>query len=279
MTPKAASDDLNSRFREIVSDPLNILIERHPEAGFLDGGLVCLHNGIKVPASGPESYYGAFSSILVINRGVHEPLEEFVFQSLLPHIGPDPTMVELGAYWGHYSMWLKSKRPGARVYLVEPDSKNIAAGKANFARNEMEGTFIQAFVGRGQFQVDEFITEHEIDRLQILHADIQGYEIEMLEGCKKTLGMGKIDHVFISTHSQPLHRRTSEQLSSFGYRIEVSVDLDDQTTSYDGFIFASHTSVPPILSGFVPQGRREIYSGTSRTRAGYIDQIISKGLK
>lgn len=42
MTLKAASGDLNGRFREIVSDPLNLLIERHENAGFLEEGLVCL---------------------------------------------------------------------------------------------------------------------------------------------------------------------------------------------------------------------------------------------
>jgi len=44
---------------------------------------VILHNGIRVPVGGELACYGEFSDILVINRGVHEPLEEYCFQELL----------------------------------------------------------------------------------------------------------------------------------------------------------------------------------------------------
>jgi len=41
------------RFREIVSDPLNLLIDRVPQAGYIDqNGCVILHNGNRVPISG-----------------------------------------------------------------------------------------------------------------------------------------------------------------------------------------------------------------------------------
>ena len=82
--------------------------------------------------AGIGAYYGPFSQLLVINRGVHEPLEEYVFQELLKSLGAAPVMLELGAYWGHYSMWLKKVKPGSTVILVEPDVVNMAAGVANF---------------------------------------------------------------------------------------------------------------------------------------------------
>ena len=71
MGVKARFDDLMGRFREVVSDPLNLAIYRHPRAGFLDDNFVYLHNGLRVPVCGPDSYYEKFSDILVINRGVH----------------------------------------------------------------------------------------------------------------------------------------------------------------------------------------------------------------
>ena len=81
---KARHDDYLGRFREVISDPLNILIKRDPLSGMVDKeGYVCLHNGNKVPISGENSYYGNFSQILVMNRGVHEPLEEFCFQDFI----------------------------------------------------------------------------------------------------------------------------------------------------------------------------------------------------
>ena len=107
MISKAEGSDFSGRFREIISDPLNLLIVRDPIAGSVIDGYVTLHNGIKVACSGPQAYYGRFSEILSLNRGVHEPLEEYVFQEVLARLPIGPSMLELGAYWGHYSMWLK----------------------------------------------------------------------------------------------------------------------------------------------------------------------------
>jgi hypothetical protein len=37
---KTASNDFLGRFREVVSDPLNLLIDRDPQAGMVEDGLV-----------------------------------------------------------------------------------------------------------------------------------------------------------------------------------------------------------------------------------------------
>jgi len=258
MIEKAPADDFPGRFREIISDPLNLLIRRVPDAGIVRDGLVCLHNGIKVPFSGAGAYYDGFSQILALNWGVHEPLEEFVFQQVIKTLQSAPTMLELGAYWGHYSMWLKVQRPSARVYLVEPEAENIEAGKANFLRNGFEGDFTQAFVGNGHLQVDRFLEERKIDRLDILHSDIQGYEMEMLSCCKDLLANKRIKYAFISTHSQELHRDTIAILESFDYRVEAAADFEHETTSYDGFVFASAPSETPVFRNFRPLSRNEI---------------------
>jgi len=93
----------DERFREVLSDPINLLVRRLPEAGYVDAeGLVILHNGVRVPLRGPGSYYAEFSDILLINRGVHEPLEEYCFQEMIASLGKDaPVMLELGSYWAH----------------------------------------------------------------------------------------------------------------------------------------------------------------------------------
>jgi hypothetical protein len=162
---KASAGDLLGRFREIVGDPLNILIARDPRAGMVEHGLVWLHNGNRVPIEGPHAYYGRFSDILIINRGVHEPLEEYVFQEVLRTVPDNPLMLELGSYWSHYSMWMKRQRPRARVFMIEPEAQNLDAGRSNFARNGYDGTFIQAFVGSGQFEVDLLVREHGYPRV------------------------------------------------------------------------------------------------------------------
>jgi hypothetical protein len=270
MIPKAESGDFFGRFREIVSDPLNLLIERHPSAGLIEDGLVTLHNGHKVAVSGPAAYYGAFSNILIINRGVHEPLEEFVFQTLMRTMPEKPMMIELGAYWAHYSMWLKQQRPRARVVMVEPEAVNIEAGKANFVRHGYVGEFVQAFVGDGQFEVDDYLAKNDVKHLDILHSDIQGFEVQMLKGARNLIATQAVDYIFISTHSQALHATVKSALARHGYRIEADADVEEQTTSYDGLIFASSPKVAPVLPGFKPLGRQEICNASAEDLASVV---------
>jgi hypothetical protein len=263
------------RFREIVSDPLNVLIERDPRAGIVEDGLVWLHNGNRVPVEGRTAYYGRFSDVLVINRGVHEPVEEYVFQEVLRVMPDEPTMLELGAYWGHYSMWMKLRRPRSRVFLVEPEGRNLEAGRANFARHGYEGTFIQAFVGEGKFEVDNFMREQGYPRLNILHSDIQGLEIEMLKGAGESFSRQLIDYAFISTHSQTLHDMVITQLSASGMRVEASSGFDFETTSYDGFVIASRPALPLILPSFNPLGRRDILQRSPAELVSYLASQLS----
>jgi hypothetical protein len=258
---KAAARDYEGRFREIISDPINLLIERTPKAGTVEDGFVYLHNGNRVPLAGQYAYYGEFSRILLLNRGVHEPLEEYLFQEVIKEMDNAPTMLELGCYWAHYSMWMKQKRPNSSVIMVDPDLNNISSGKYNFDQNGYYGEFIQEHVGT-QFRVDDFLSERKIRKLSILHSDIQGYEAQMLVDCRRSLSDRSIDYFFISTHSQPLHDQVSSLLAKHGYRIEIASDFDHETTSYDGLVFASSPLVKALFTGCRPLGREQIASAT-----------------
>jgi hypothetical protein len=271
---KATANDFPGRFREVIADPLNLLIPRVPQAGTVRDGLVCLHNGLLVPCEGDAAYYGHFSELLIFNRGVHEPLEEFVFQTMLPTLPAAPRMLELGAYWGHYSMWLQHCRPDAELHLVEPDAKHLAVGQLNLARNGMSGKFTQAFVGRAGFLVDEYLHSNGIGSLDVLHADIQGNELEMLEGAHGVLQRGGVARVFISTHTQDLHLQVIDQLAALGYRIEVSADYSAETTSYDGLVFASHPSIAPLFVDLKPMSRERILGAGPTELYAYVKGLI-----
>jgi len=275
MSTKADVGDFPGRFREIVSDPLNLFVRRTANAGFTDGSLVYLHNGLRVPISGANSYYGDFSSIFVINRGVHEPLEEFVFQEVLKLMPRAPVMLELGAYWGHYSMWLKQCRPDAEVHLVEPDPDNLRVGIENFDLNGFSGTFYEASVGNDGFKVDDHLRASSTPKLDILHADIQGYEVQMLQACAESLGKRRIDFVFVSTHSEEYHRDSMALLAASDYRVEVESDFDNGTTSFDGFIFASSPLVARVFDGFTPLTRAQISDAQPAVLCEYISKVAA----
>jgi hypothetical protein len=272
LPPKAEDVDFIGRFREVISDPLNLLIERVPQAGLIEGNEVYLHNGNRVPVIGPAAYYGVFAQLLVLNRGVHEPLEEYVFQEVLKSLPASPRMIELGAYWAHYSMWLKKERSKATAIMVEPDANNLAVGRANFSRNGFDGEFIQAAVAKGRWELDAFLQSRSISHVDILHVDIQGYEAELLEGGRNTLGKALVDYLFISTHSQVLHQGIISELARLGYRVEVSSDFDNDTTSFDGFVFASSPKAKQIFSEFTHAGRTKIVASRP-------DQLLEAVLK
>jgi FkbM family methyltransferase len=234
---KTVSDDFEGRFREIMADPSNEAIPRVPSAGMVAGGFVTMHNGLEV-AVGEYAYYGEFARILELNRGVHEPQEERVFMEVLRHIPAGGTMIELGSYWAFYSMWFLTAVPGSRVFCVEPEEHNLAAGRINFERNGLRGDFTQAAVGNEGLRVDDFVIEKDIDFVDILHADVQGAEIEMLRGAQETIAAGRIGYWFIGTHSQQLHLECRQFLEARGYAIIASADVDNETFAFDGVLVA-----------------------------------------
>jgi hypothetical protein len=159
-------------------------------------------------------------------------------------------------------MWLKKLRPQATTHMVEPNEDNIRVGKANFERNNFGGHFEQAFVGHGHFGVDAYMQRKCIDRLDILHSDIQSFEVEMLRDCAQTLSKHAIDYLFISTHTQELHAEVVQILKQHSYNVEVSSDFDFETTSFDGFIFASSPLKERVFKNFQPMSRLDIARST-----------------
>jgi len=237
------------RIADVVDCPDNAFIPRVAEAGRLERGWITMHNGIQVGALG---YYGSgVLNMLMQNRGVHEPQEERAFGEVLRSIPAGGAMVELGAYWGFYSLWFNRAVPQARSFLIEPKSANIESGRRNFRHNGASAEFERAFVGAAEkpslvgaptISVDGFCRRRGFERLAMLHSDIQGAEVAMLEGACDMLGREAIDYVFISTHSNELHRLCTELLVGHGYRILASADLQE-TYSHDGLLVACSSRI------------------------------------
>ena len=239
---KAASGDYEGRFREIMADPSNAYIPRVPDAGKVKDGTVVMHNGIKVHV-GDMAYYDQFSEILTLNKGVHEPQEERAFGEVLKFVTSRSVMVELGAYWSFYSMWFLQAVPDGSCFMVEPNARWLEVGVENFRLNQLQGDFTQAAVGREGLKLDEFVKNKGIDTVEILHADIQGHELEMLDGAEGLFARGGVKFAFVSTHSQALHFACLQRLQDRNFDILASVDFDNETYCFDGVIVAKLNSV------------------------------------
>lgn len=208
-----------------------------------------MHNGLKITLG---SYYDYGNTVLLQeNKGVHEPQEEWVFEKVLELMPAGATMMELGSYWAFYSMWFASRIRGAQCFMIEPDPHKMNFGKLNFKLNGLTGTFVRGFIDGHTdrssniptLHVDGLMERYQIKFLNLLHSDIQGYELKMLKGAQKSLKEGQIGFVFISTHSDELHTQCIDELKSYGYKILCDANLQE-TYSVDGLIVAKHPSMP-----------------------------------
>jgi hypothetical protein len=231
------------RVKLATACPDNHKIPRIPTAGCLKEGRLVMHNGVMV---GKDSYYGnGIAKLIQANTGVHEPQEEFVFQEVLKYVPESATMIELGAYWGFYSLWFLQEIHNSRAFLIEPESANLDAGKSNFAINRLGADFTLAYVGQESSSdgrtrtvcMDDFILEKKLDKVTILHSDIQGHEAKMLRGSARSFRDRIIDYVFISTHGLKVHLECLQFLKENRFLIIANADKYE-SYSLDGLIVA-----------------------------------------
>jgi len=231
------------RLKEAVECPDNQHIERVKQAGSVSGGQQLMHNGLKIYLG---SYYGPeVSQILKANGGVHEPQEERIFGEVLQMMPEGGLMIEMGAFWSFYSMWFNSVVKNGVNHMIEPEIFNLKCGQRNFNLNNLKGVFTQAFIGQlsdnnsevPTICIDDYVVKHDIKHINLLHSDIQGFEHQMLQGSKRVLSEGRVDVIFISTHSDKVHQECLDLLKIHDFAIRSDIGLED-TFSEDGLIVA-----------------------------------------
>ncbi len=104
-------------------------------------------------------------------------------------------------------------------------SKNCCGGSMSF-----NGTFrgsgiagkvlglLNLITGRSNqvkhYTIDYLVDKYEMDCLDILHIDVQGSELLVLEGARRSLAHRMIDYILIGTHAWSLHRKVKQVLES-----------------------------------------------------------------
>jgi hypothetical protein len=236
---------IEERFIDVISDPCNLMIKRVKTAGTVENNHIILHNGLKVNID----CWKDMKQIFLLNGGVHEPAEEFLFSIILKYIPENGTMIELGSNWAFYTMWFNKEIKNAKNYCIEPDSELLQCGIENSKYNNITANFTQGFVGindndnngcKNEIHLYNYIKSKNIDYIDMLHSDIQGSEYNMLLQISELLDQNKIRYLFISTHSDEIHYKCIDFLELHNYRIIASSDVDTETFCYDGIIVACH---------------------------------------
>lgn len=213
-----------------------------------------MHNGLRILKGCYYDYFcpGWMTETIRYLRGHHEPQEEKVFYEVLKYIPENSTMIELGCYWGYYSMWFKTSVKNSSVYLVEPNEDNLKIAMKNFQLNGLEGDFTLGYLGgrtepcitqdTAYITVESLLKEKNIDYVDILHSDIQGAEYIMLKEAKEILQNKKIGFLFISTHSDDIHFLCLNLIKSCGYKI-IAHHTPSHSFTVDGLIAAKDPSI------------------------------------
>jgi FkbM family methyltransferase len=223
-----------------------------------------MFNGLRLRTNG---YYGAWMTELIGRLGgFHEPQEEKVFHAIIDQLEKPQSMIELGSYWGWYSLWFKWRHPSAKVILTEPVRAHLELAAANAANNALDvvlelGGIAPSATAKTEERASSFIlpdgtstpaldvatlmAQHGILNLSILHADIQGAELHMLRQVEALLAARRIEHLFISTHWQKLHEQCREVLLEHGYTF-VAEHTPAESYTIDGLLVARSPSLPPL---------------------------------
>ena len=224
-----------------------------------------MHNGVVVEHGG---YHGAWMAEIIRRlRGHHEPQEELAFHTVVERLRrdgvDDAVMIELGGFWSFYSLWFQRMFPGGRNVIIEPDPSNLALAHRNLALNDMHADVVQAAVGARDGEtvrlvcesdgverdlptasVDGLIARFDLPRVDLLLVDVQGAELEALQGAADAVARHAVRFLVVSTHhhrisGDPLiHERCLRQLLDWGAHVIVEHTIEE-SSSGDGLIVAS----------------------------------------
>lgn len=210
-----------------------------------------MHNGVLIHEG---CYHGKWmTDVIKVGRGHHEPQEEKLFYEVLKYIPKNSVMVECGSFWAYYSLWFNKIVKNGRNIMIEPNPEKLEIGKLNFQLNNFEGEFFNGVISTLSQEPSMFYDDHlntisvpsipidylfihaDIDKINILHADIQGNEETLLNSAKDSLTNNKIDFLFLATHSP--NNIFIEILKSYNYHILESFEVEESWFD-DGLILA-----------------------------------------
>jgi FkbM family methyltransferase len=255
----AATPDWDAIAARIRATPEFARIPLHPKAGLIeDNRQYFFDGGVTTYPWGEPGLH----RLVELTRGAPEPQEILPYLEAFDTLPRDATVVELGAGWAFYTVVAGRRLPQSKLFAVEANPQLLEITRRNIALNgladrttvlhaaawNVDGetlNFREAGYGswvhhRGEYavpslSVDGFRATHGLNRIHVLHMDVQGAELKVLDGAARSLAEATIDHVFIGTHSDELHEQCRARLEACGFTIVVSHDLS-QSASGDGVL-------------------------------------------
>ncbi|MEO5778140.1 MAG: FkbM family methyltransferase [Flavobacterium sp.] len=167
------------------------------------------------------AYKTSFHNVsLITNEALYPIVEDFNYYQHFYKVKPEDVVIDAGANCGHLSIYF-SKLAGknGKVFAFEPDKFNIERIKSNIElnpdlaenikiedlllwdKNELIDFYEAGTVGssavwmpntehcvkKQAVRIDDWIKDNTIQKLDFIKMDIEGAEIEALDGCVETI--------------------------------------------------------------------------------------------
>lgn len=177
-----------------------------------------------------------------------------------------PTCLDIGANTGQTIELLRSCTDRARIYALEPSLETFEVLKKNYATapdvhlihaaagskkgeltfNNLANSQLSSFLEPAYFPwddkqpsyesvpelvkvvtIDELVQEHNIDSIELLKSDTQGYELEVLRGAENCLKTGLIKHVLVEINFFEMYHQQANSSSIVSYLEQCGFHLID----------------------------------------------------
>ena len=180
---------------------------------------------------------------------VNAHIDEFNrFEQIIENIKTEqPIMIELGCFWALWSIIFRKKFPNGKTIILEGDKNKLDVGISNLNKNNIDilkyyhNTISRDFSDSSfnpkvnDIGLDKIIIENNITHIDLLHADIQGSEIRLIDDIIILLSSRKISNIIIATHSTEIHNTILDKLSSINLELTIN-DIKYSHKKHDGEI-------------------------------------------
>jgi hypothetical protein len=162
-----------------------------------------------------------------------EQIQIDMFIEAMKSLNPNPSLIELGtsgAEGSHYSVLFEKffdykctiintepredlisrvKQEWAGVHLVNTKFYHGYTGESVQLSNNFANPLDMSICGE-KLRVSKLMQDNNLTQLDILHADIQEREVDLLLELEEDNHLDKINYLFISTHNPSLHTQCLE---------------------------------------------------------------------